>query len=454
MSGHSQELGTKPIGSLLRQQSIPASVGFLILSIYQIVDTIFVGHYIGTAAIGAITVVMPLSFLIGSIGMSIGVGGASVISRALGEDNELKANRTFGNQIGLSVVLGLIFTILGYTFTREILVAFGAIGNILEPAVTYFHTLLYGLPFIVLAMMSNNVIRAEGNAKVAMLILVTPAVTNIALDAWFIVGLDMGIAGAAWATAISYMASFGAAVVYFTFGKSELKLKLAYLIPNAPIVKEIFAIGSISLVRQGTISMLSLVLNHTLGKYSGELGIAVWGIVNRVSMFMLFPVIGVMQGFMPIAGYNYGAKKYGRVREVINKAMLSGVIISGCILIGVFAFAPQITAIFTDDPELIAQSPFAMRMVFLLVPLVAVQMIGAAYFQSLGKAWPALFLTLSKQGFFLIPLVYLLPMSFGLDGVWYAFPIADVLSAGITFWYLRREIRLNLKPKEALQVQP
>ncbi len=434
----SKQFGSEPIGRLLRKQAIPASIGILIMSIYGIVDTIFVGRWVGAMGIGAITVVMPITFLIGAIGMSIGVGGASIISRAFGEGNEDRANLTFGNQVVMTLGLAIISTVLGAIIMEPLLKLFGGKGEILPYARDYFKITLIGIPFLAWAMMSNNIIRAEGFPKLAMYTLIVPAVANLILDPVLIVGFDMGIEGAAWATALGYMSSGFYALHYFIFGKSHLKIKNDQLKLRKDIVGEISAIGAVTLARQGTISVLYIVLNNALFRYGGELSISTWGIINRVMMFANFPVLGITQGFVPIAGYNYGAKLWPRVKQVINNALKYGTVISFSLFCIIMIFAVPFVKIFTLDEDLIAQTPYALRIVFLATPLIVIQLIGSAYFQAIGKAKPALFLALTKQGIFLIPLILTLPLLFGLNGVWISFPIADLCAAAISFWYLKK----------------
>lgn len=444
MSQLSQELGTENISKLLIKQAVPASIGFLIMSIYGIVDTIYVGRWIGPLAIGAITVVMPISFLISSIGMAIGVGGASIISRSLGGRDKRKALKIFGNMVNLTLHLAIVLVIVGFIFDDEILMIFGGKGNILPYAKEYFRIILIGIPFLAWAMMSNNVIRAQGRPKVAMLVMVIPAILNIILDPIFIIIFKMGLAGAAWATTISYIISAGFALYFFLKGGSEISFILRYFKLDFGLIREIFAIGSITLARQGSISLLIVVLNHSLYSYAGEMGIAVYGIVNRVMMFALFPVIGIVQGFLPIAGYNYGANNTARVKLSINISIRYAIVLASCILLIIFIFSDKVVTAFTTNESLIKDSSFALIFVFMMSPLIAVQMVGAGYFQAIGKALPALLLTMTKQGFFLIPLVLILPKFYGVNGIWYSFPIADVLSASVTWFFLQKEIKNNL----------
>ncbi len=444
MNKITSKFGTEKISKLLLKQAIPASIGILVMSLNMIIDTIFVGRWISVMAIAAITVVLPIAFLISSIGMGIGIGGSSIISRALGKGNTSKAYKVFGNQISLTIGLSLLFVLIGTFFCFPILQLFGANGNIVIPATEYFHVIIWGVPFLALAMMGNPVARAVGKPNYAMFTLVIPAIANIILDIIFIKFMNLGMYGAGLATSISYAIS-GLFILWFFLSKNtELKIIPKYFIIDFSILKEIISLGGITIVRQGTISILIIILNYTLFKYGGEISIAVYGIINRVMMFALFPVLGVTQGFLPIAGYNYGANNSKRVKESIKTSIIFGTVVATLIFILIMVFPTQLVSIFTDDKELLNRTPDALIIAFLAIPVITTQLIGSAYFQAAGKALPALLLTLLKQGFFLIPLVYILPKYYGINGVWMSFPIADILSTIVTYFFLQREIRLNL----------
>ncbi len=448
----SEAFGTEPINTLLRKQSIPSGIGILMLSIYGIVDTIFVGNYIGQLGIAAITVVIPITFLISSVGMGIGIGGASIISRALGADNPSKANKTLGNQLTATISLGILFCIIGFIFIEPILYTFGAKGNILEPTVAYFSIILIGIPVLAFSMMSNNVIRAVGYPKVAMVIMIVPAIVNMILDPIFIIYMDMGIEGAAWATTGSYFMSAAYAAYFFLSGKSGIKVSLKDLIPDLGLNKEIFSIGSVTFVRQAVVSVLFLVLNNSLFKYGSESSIAVYGIINRMMMLVNVPALGITQGSMPIVGYNFGARLWDRVKLTLRNAIIYGTVISSVIYTAIMIFTPQIVSIFTNDVSLINSTVPALRTVFIATPLIALQLISSAYYQAVGKPRSALLLTLTKQGFFLIPLLLILPNFFQLNGIWIAFPIADTAAAIVCISYLlydqKRILLENKAPKE------
>ncbi|MDR6969032.1 putative MATE family efflux protein [Flavobacterium arsenatis] len=449
MAVSSEELGKKDIKKLLVQQAVPSSIGILFMSVNILVDTIFVGQWIGSLAIAAVTVVLPITFFISSLGMAIGVGGGSVLSRALGSNDKEKALFTFANQIMMTFLLASVFVIFGLFFSDEMLTLFGAKGNIVAPAKEFFLPIIISVPFLALCMMGNNIIRAEGKAKYAMFAMIIPAFVNIILDIIFIKMMNMGMLGAALATAISYFTCFVFVLWFFVY-KSELRLEIRHFKFQIPLIKEITELSFVTFSRQGVVSVLSIILNHTLYTYGGEHSIAVYGIISRMLMFALFPILGITQGFLPIAGFNYGAKNFDRVKESVNVSIKYAALLATVIFVVILILAKPIVAVFTNDPEVIAETPNALRWVFAASPIIAIQLIGAAYFQAAGKAKKALFLTLTKQGFFLIPLVLILPHFFGIFGVWVAFPIADILSTIITAYFLKKEMNTVLIQKNGI----
>jgi putative MATE family efflux protein len=441
---NSEELGNKPIGPLLIKQAVPASIGILVMSINILVDTIFVGNWIGSIGIAAINVVLPVSFFIAALGMAIGIGGSSIISRALGADNDKKAQKTFGNQITITLLVTITMVIIGLTFINELIPAFGGKGDIFDPAKIYYRVVLYGVPILALAMMGNSVIRAEGKPKFAMVAMIIPSVGNLIMDYVFINVMDYGMLGAAWATTGSYILCLSYIIWFFLSKHSELKIRWSDFGIDINILKEIGALGFVTLSRQAVVSVTYLLLNNILFELGGESSVASYAIIARMLMFALFPVLGVTQGFLPIAGYNYGAEQYSRVRESINKAIGYASAVAFLVFALIMIFPETIVSVFTNNEQVIQETPSAMRWVFAAVPIIALQLIGSAYFQAIGKAIPALLLTLSRQGFIFIPLILILPNYYGELGVWISFPLADLLSTIITGYFLRREVKSNL----------
>lgn len=446
-SSTSNSFSSESIGKLLIKQAVPASIGILVMSLNILIDTIFVGHWIGSQAIAAINVVLPVSFFIAALGMAIGIGGSSIISRALGANDKSKALITFGNQISMTIILTLILVFFGLIYIDNIIPVFGGKGTIFEPAKIYYRIVLYGVPFLALSMMGNTVIRAEGKPKFAMYAMMIPSVTNLLFDYIFINIMDLGMMGAAWATTGSYILCFIFIFWFFISDYSEMKALALHFKLKRSIVSEITNLGSVTLSRQAVVSITYLLMNNILFDFGGETSVTSYAIVSRMLMFALFPIFGITQGFIPIAGYNYGAKNYDRVKQIIRISIMYAIVIASLIFVLLIGSPELITRIFTTDPLVIEKTPTAMRWVFAATPIIAIQLIGAAYFQAIGKATPALLLTLSRQGFFFIPLIFILPLWYGELGVWIAFPVSDVLSTSLTAYVLYREVSVKLISK-------
>jgi putative MATE family efflux protein len=378
------------------------------------------------------------------LGMAIGLGGGSIISRALGKDNLAKATKTFGNQIVLNFSLTISFALVGLLFMDSIIPAFGGKGALFEPAKIYYTIVLYGVPILGFCMMGNNVIRAVGKPKYAMYAMMLPSISNLILDYVLIYIFDFGMYGAAWATTLSYGVCGIYILYFFTSKNAELKPLLSDFKIDWSITKEIGALGSVTLARQAVVSISVLLVNNLLYRLDGESAVAVYAIISRLLMFSLFPILGITQGFIPIAGYNYGAKNKKRVEQVIRTAVLYSSGLATLVFMMIYAFSNSIGTIFTSEPLVLQKTPAAIRWVFAATPIVGIQLIGAAYYQAIGKALPALLLTLTRQGFFFIPLLYILPEFLGIDGVWIAFPIAELLAAIVTGGFLIYELKKYL----------
>lgn len=463
----SAALGTEPIGKLLAQQAIPAAIGFAVMTLNTVVDTIFVGKFIGKDAITAVYIITTVIFFMSSFGMSIGMGGASIVSRALGEGNKERALLSFNNQFTLLAIFIVLFSTLGFFFQSQIINLYGAEGNEITLSKTYFSIVLIGIPFLMTSMMINNNLRAEGKPRIAMLALLIPSLLNMVLDYLFIPVWGYGMEGAAWATAISFFVTGSFMVGYYLFANTELIFKPEYFRLKKHIVKEIFSVGSVSLIRQVAISILVIAMNAMIKIFGGLEAIgsinakASYAIVTRISMFMFFPLIGISQGFVPIAGYNYGAKKYDRVKEVVNLSLKSSIITGLILCFILIGFSSQIPNIFLasvaenspsanlDTLAVADYTPKLIIIIFSMTPILAFQLLGASFYQALGKGTPALLLTLSKQLFFLTPLVLILPYFYGLDGIWWSFPIADTLSGLLCGYFLFRGVRLMFERAEA-----
>jgi putative MATE family efflux protein len=428
--------------------SIPAIVAMLVNALYNVVDTIFVGRGVGALAIGGLTVAFPFQIFMMAVAMMLGTGAASVVSRSLGAGDRERAARTAGSTITIAVAAGIILSLVGFLLTDQILRLFGASNELLPYAREYLTTILFGTPFITVAMASNNLIRAEGNAKVSMLVMLVGAVTNIILDPIFIFGLNMGIRGAALATVIGQFCSLLVTVVYFAGGRSSLDLHWRYFSPAPHLMRSVFVLGLPAFIRQFGGSFLAVLVNNVALTWGGDLAIASFGAINRILLFALMPVFGLAQGFQPIAGYNYGAGNVKRVRESLRLTSVIAVVITSAFFALMVGIPRTLLSAFTDSAEMLTIAVPAMRFVVIVLPFVGLQVVGSIFFLAVGKAIPSLVLGMLRQIILLIPLVAIMPPLLGLRGLWLAFPVADSIATAITVGWLLIFIRRHL-PKGA-----
>ncbi|MDD2387709.1 MAG: MATE family efflux transporter [Bacteroidales bacterium] len=452
----SDRLGHEKIGKLLWSLSLPSILGMLAVTIYNVADTVFIGRSLGALGIAGISVSLPLLMSISTFGQAIGLGGASIISRALGAKDKYKANLTLNNLITIIFIINFIVITIAYSNLHGLLKIFGANEEIIPYAFEYASWALPGTFFLNFLFVLMNVIRAEGNAKFPMISQTVSAVLNLIIDPIFIFVFEWGMMGAAFATTISQFVGFALVLWYYTgYKKSTLKLdlKLMLSLPNKEITKETFALGAASFGRQIASSIMHIILNNALLYYSGSTAIAAFGIIFRLSMFVFMPLFGINQGFMPIAGYNYGAKNNHRVLQVMNKAIVWSTLFCVFSFIVFFFFSKPLIRIFTTDTELIDIGTKAMRIFMLALPIIGFQIVGSGLYQALGKAKASLFLAMARQLLFLIPFVILFPLKWGEVGIWYSFPAADFLAALITSFMmlsmvkkLKRNIKITVLP--------
>ncbi|HQC14117.1 MATE family efflux transporter [Mesotoga prima] len=435
-------LGEEKIGRLLLNLSLPATIGMLVQAMYNFVDTIFVGKGVGSMGIAGISISLPVQIFVMAFAQMFGIGGASVISRSLGERDHKKARRAAGNVMVFSVAFGLVMTLLGQFFLDQLLIMLGASEAIIPYAREYLGIILLGSAFFSFGMAMNHVVRAEGKPKIAMAAMLISAVLNIILDPIFIFSLNMGIRGAALATVLSQAATSIYVLFYFLSGRSLLRVSLRSLIPEWRIMRETVSVGLSAFSRQVAGSVLAVVLNNSLVFYGGDIAVAVYGVINRLLMVFIMPMFGVNQGFLPIVGYNYGARKMRRARESVKLASAVTTMIALFSSIVMFLFARQLISIFTDETELIESTIYALRIVILATPTIGVQVIASGMFQALGKALPALFLSLLRQIIILIPLILVIPRFLGINGIWISFPLADLIAFAISLVFYLRELKI------------
>ncbi len=429
------------ITNLLFKFSAPAIIGMMAGALYNIIDTMFVGRGVGSLAIAALSIVLPIQLIIIGIGSMIGVGSASMISRALGRNEKNVAQNAFGNAFVLNLLISAFCMIFIYAFMDKFLVFFGASVQVLPYARDYAYITLIGFVFLSFSISSNNYIRAEGNPRAAMYVMAIGAILNIILDPIFIFVMHMGIKGAAIATVISQAVSSAYVIFYILFGGSVFKLKLSVFKARFSIMREILFVGFPSFITSAMASIITLIFNRLLLFYGGDLYIAIMGIGLRMLSLIQMPLVGITQGFSTIVGFNYGAKLYSRVKKVLGTAVAWTIIIAGTGFLVMMIFPRFVISFFSSDTDLINKGIKILRLVIIFLPFVGVQMLGGGLFQAIGKATPALVLTMSRQILFLIPAAFLLPLVFGLNGVWLAVPVSDFLSVAITGGWMFREIK-------------
>jgi putative MATE family efflux protein len=429
------------IGRLLLNLSIPAFFGSVVMMLYNVIDTIFIGQYIGPLGIAGLTIVFPIQMLAMGVGHMSGMGGASLISRLLGSGETSRAQLALGNSISSTVFLSLIVVIAGESNPDFWLRLVGSSETILPYAREYMTVILVGMVFQTLSMSFNGLIRSEGNARVAMIGMIIGAGLNIVLDAIFIIPLEMGIKGAAWATVIAQFVSVVYFLRYYYSGQSHLKITRKDLVFNFPILKLIYAIGIAALAMTLAGSFSAVLVNRVLVTYGGDYAISAFGIINRILMFAILPGMVIGQGLQPILGYNYGARRYSLALKAIKIAMVWSV--SLCMVAFILLYsAPDIfIRIFTSDIGLIEMSTHAARRIFAALYLMGFAFVGQLVFQSLGKALKSFITSLARPALFLIPTVLILPHFWGLDGVWWAYPITDGLTVVLTTILLIPQLR-------------
>ncbi|WP_096438379.1 MATE family efflux transporter [Alteribacter populi] len=445
----SQRLGTEPIPKLLKNLSIPAMIGMFVMAFYNVVDTIFISWFVGISGVAGVTIAFPVMLIIMAVAAAVGIGGASVISRRLGENRGGEANQVFGNILTMIIIFSVFAFIGAFTFLEPLLGLFGATPETMGYAIDYMFPIMLGTIFFSFAFTTNSIIRSEGNARFAMMTMIIPSVLNIALDPVFIVLLDMGVQGAAVATVISQASVSIVVIRYFMKGKSTLSPRLADFRPVYTVIKEVVVIGMPAFVRQVAGSVMMVAINAMLLRFGGDFHVGVFGIVQRVAMFTLMPMMGILQGMQPIIGYNYGAKQFGRLKDTVWLGLKVVTAFSALVFIIVMFFPHWFMRIFTADPETIAAGAEGMRIMFAAALLIGAQVVSGGIYQALGKAKPALLLSMARQVLFLIPLVLILPHYFGVMGVWLAFPLADVLAFALSAILLYRDRKLFLVKTES-----
>ena len=427
------ELGTEKIGKLLMKYAGPAIIAMTASSLYNMIDSIFIGHGVGPLAIAGLAVTFPLMNLSAAFGTLVGVGASTIMSVLLGQKNYDVANKVLGNVVSLNIIIGLVFMSVALAFLDPILYFFGASENTIVYAREYMQVILLGNVITHLYLGLNNQLRASGNPRMAMNLTIMTVVLNVIFAPLFIFVLGMGIRGAALATVIAQFVALVVILRYFSNQRRLLHFQKKNLKLDTRIARDSLSIGLAPFLMNSAACLVTLFINQQLKSYSGDLAIGAYGIANRISFLFIMINMGLNQGMQPIAGYNYGARKYSRVREVYGKTVKYATLVTLTGFVVSIAFPHAAVSVFTSDNELIELSAKGLVLMNLMLPLVGFQMVTSNLFQCLGMINKAIILSMSRQLLFLLPLLYVMPMFFDSKGIWLSFPISDFLAAVVTF---------------------
>ncbi len=427
---------------LLFKFSLPTITGMVIIALYNFVDTLFVGNAVGPDAIAGLTIVLPVNIFIVAIGLLTGVGSASIVSRSLGKGNKERAIIAGGDGIVLNTILNIILIIPIFIFSEDILMFLGASSEVLPYARDYLNIMLLGFVFLSFSVNGTNLIRAEGKPRASMYEMLIGSILNIILDYFFVIVFGWGVKGAATATVISHIASAIYIFIFFMSRSSIFHLKIKMFKINKSISGEILRLGTPSFLMEIVGSVVFMLFIRFVSRYGGDVYITITGIGIRIIDLIFMPLLGISQGFSPIVGFNYGAKLYTRVKKVLKEAFIWTSVITLLGFIVMVIFPEALIGIFTSDIDVIQKGAMPLRLIAMLAPLWSFPILGSAFFQAIGKARPSLVITLSRDLFFFIPAIFILPMFFGLFGVWASWPVTDFCCFIITVIFLVREIKI------------
>ena len=444
------ELGTKPVGRLLMQYAMPAIIAMTASSLYNMVDSIFIGQGVGPMAISGLALTFPFMNLSAAFGAAVGVGASTCISVKLGQRDYSTAQNILGNTITLNLIIGVLFSIVSLLYLDHILFFFGAGDQTIPYARDYMLIILLGNVFSHMYFGMNAVLRAAGKPRHAMYATMFTVIMNTMLDPLFIYTLGLGISGAAYATILSQMIALTWQIWLFADRSQLLHLcKGTYRLRKA-IVRNIIGIGMSPFLMNVCACIVVIFINKGLLQYGGDLTVGAYGIANRIAFVFVMVVMGINQGMQPIAGYNYGARNTARLMKTLKLSMLAATVVTTSGFL-VAEFIPELCArMFTTDEQLIGLAAHGLRIIMATFPIVGYQMVVTNFFVSIGMAKTSIFLSMSRQMLFLFPLLLLLPLEFGVNGVWMSMPISDTLSALVTLWLMVRYMNKTKNENQTL----
>ena len=443
-------LGTEKIRNLLIQYSLPAIIAMTASSLYNITDSIFIGHGVGALAISGLAITFPFMNLSAAFGSLVGVGAATLMSVRLGQKDYSTANQILGNVFVLNIIFGLAFAIISLIFLDPILYFFGASPATLPYAHDFMVIILIGNVITHIYLGLNGLLRSIGKPEKAMYATLTTVGLNLILNPLFIFGFKWGIRGSALATVLSQTILLIWQIKLFSDKENFIHFQKGIFKLNKRIVKESLAIGMSPFLMNAVGSIIVIVLNQSLIRHGGDLAVGAYGIINRVTFLFAMVVVGLNQGMQPIAGYNFGAQKFDRVNEVLKLTILfATAIMTVGFLIGEL-FPRAVASIFTKDKELIRLASEGLRITFIFFPIVGFQMVTTNFFQSIGMAGKAIFLSLTRQLIYLLPCLLIFPSIYGLKGVWYSMPVADLLATLTAAYMLFVNYRKNISKSKLI----
>ncbi len=453
-SRNTRELGTERIGKLMWKYFLPAFVGVIANALYNIVDRIYIGRGVGAEALSGLSVIFPVMLIVMAFGMLIGIGSGVNISISLGQKNLKRAEKILGNGFVLMIVVSIMVSVVGFLIKTPMLKLFGATEETLGYAHEYLNIILVGAVFSVVGFSMNNIIRSEGNARIAMYSMLLSAGSNIILDPIFIFVFDLGVKGAAYATVLSMMILNVWVISHFLSKRSVIRLRLSNFKLDLGIIGRIAAVGMAPFSMQIAASGVQGLFTTQLIQYGGDLAVGALGIIISVASLLIMSMVSINMASQPIIGFNFGAKDYDRVKKTVRLGIMaaSAVAFSSWLLV---ELAPSwLVRLFnTDNPEMIGMAVEGMRIYLAALPIVGFQIVAANFFQSIGKAKMATFLSLLRQLIILLPLLLILPGFWGLAGVWLCGPVADTFSAVITGFFLARQLKKLTADQEAHPVE-
>ena len=427
--GKATELGTETIGKLLRQYAIPAIIAMTASSLYNMVDSIFIGHGVGPMAISGLAITFPLMNLAAAFGSLVGVGASTLISVKLGQKDYATAQQILGNVVTLNLIIGIGFTIVTLLFLNPILYFFGASEATLPYARDYMVTILLGNVVTHMFLGLNAVLRSAGHPQQAMMATIFTVILNTIVDPLFIYGFNMGIRGAAVATILAQVISLCWLIKLLNKKNEIIHFHKGIYRLRRILVENIIGIGLAPFFMNLASCMIVILINKGLKEYDGDLAIGAFGIVNRIVFLFVMIVMGLNQGMQPIAGYNFGARQYHRVNQVLKLTVIIATLVTTSGFIAGELFPHLVVSAFTSDETLINMAARGLRIVVMTYPIIGFQMVTSNFFQSIGMAKKAIILSLSRQVLILIPCLIFLPMFWGVDGVWFSMPISDFLAS-------------------------